>query len=61
MKNKELAENYLARFRMGVVLDADVIALTAMLDMVEERGEMRSGWMMDEVTKEYDFTEEKTQ
>lgn len=50
--NRELAEKYLTRFRLGMVLEADVVALEALLDMATERGMAMAAWDSEEPTVE---------
>lgn len=62
MTNRALAEMFLCDvLPHGVpVMEHDLARLEAMLDIAEERGELRSGWLMDEPTKPYNFDEEVT-
>lgn len=64
MSFRELALNYLCRFEGMPIVEADIIALEALLEMAaevgEEREKLKNDWMSQEVTKEYGFTDEVT-
>ncbi len=55
MNNRKLAEQFLTT-HFPYICEAHVCELSAILDAVEERGQLLQSWLMDEPTKPYDAT-----